>query len=165
MSSASSLVDYLNAHHPGADMVAQVCVNLVRSWSGGKDAQETYSELMQNAKDPAGVDQMLYQLEGDPAYADNVALIVISSAWGYSELESEIRQLVVDAEQSPEQFPSSWVARAALYGMYLMARNGASADDIAFRNAQGKIEAHTFGRDVPASALFAAMRDQYEDAL
>lgn len=165
MSTASSLVDYLNGHRASTDAVAQVCVSLVRTWADGKDASETYGDLMANAKDPAAVDQILYQLEGDPAYTDNVALIVLSAAWEYPELESEIRQLVIDAEESPEQVDVSDLSRAALYGMFLMARNGAHLDDIAYRTEQGDLITRSFNRQVPATLLFDTMRDQYEDAL
>ncbi len=44
---------------------------------------------------------MLFQLKGDTLYAENAALIVLSAAWNYPELETQIRDLGAAAVAAP----------------------------------------------------------------
>ena len=46
ISRVSTLVDVLVAHQVDDAMVAQVCVDLVASWSGGMSSEEMYRDLM-----------------------------------------------------------------------------------------------------------------------
>lgn len=92
----------------------------MRSWAGGKDLDDMYHDLLRNAADSSSVDQVVYQLEGDPAYAENVALIVLSAAWNFPELQEEIQWLAEAAVESPHVVSSTGLAQTVLYGMYLM---------------------------------------------
>jgi hypothetical protein len=98
MNSVSSLVDVLVTHKVDAAMVAQVGVDLVRAWSGGMSSEEMYRALIAGARDAANVDRMIFQLKGDTVYAENAALIVLSAAWNYPELEAQIRELGAAAQ-------------------------------------------------------------------
>jgi hypothetical protein len=155
----------LNTHHADPALIAQVCVGLVRSWAGGKDLDDMYRDLLRNAADSSSVDQIVYQLEGDPAYAENVALIVLSTAWNYPELQEEIQWLAEAAVESPRTVTSTELAQTVLYGMYLMARHGAEIKQVAYRTPQGAIETKTVEQDMAAATLFDAVRDQYGAAL
>ena len=165
MSNLSSLASSLNTHRADPALIAQVCVGLVRSWAGGKDLDDMYRDLLRNAVDSSGVDQMVYQLEGDPEYAENVALIVLSAAWNYPELQEEIQWLAEAAVESPRTVTSTELAQTALYGMYLMARHGADITQIAYRSPQGVIEVKKAEQGVAAATLFDAVREQYGAAL
>ena len=155
----------LNTHHADPALIAQVCVGLVRSWAGGKDLDDMYRDLLRNAADSSSVDQVVYQLEGDPAYAENVALIVLSAAWNFPELQEEIQWLAEAAVESPRVVSSTELAQTVLYGMYLMARHGAEIQQIAYRTPQGMIETKTVEQGVAAAALFDAVREQYGASL
>jgi len=165
VSNPSTLASSLNAHHADAALVSQVCVGLVRSWAGGKDRDDMYRELLTNAADSDGVDQIIYQLEGDPDYAENVALIVLSAAWNYPELQEEIRDLAKAAVASPRTVSSTELAQTVLYGMYLMARHGAEVKQIAYRTPQGAIQMQATAQEIPVAALFDAVREQYAASL
>ncbi len=165
MSNLSSLASSLNTHHADPALIAQVCVGLVRSWAGGKDLDDMYRDLLRNAADSSSVDQVVYQLEGDPAYAENVALIVLSAAWNFPELQEEIQWLAEAAVESPRVVSSTELAQTVLYGMYLMARHGAEIQQIAYRTPQGMIETKTVEQGVAAAALFDAVREQYGASL
>ena len=165
MSNLSSLASSLNTHHADPALIAQVCVGLVRSWAGGKDLDDKYRDLLRNAADSSSVDQVVYQLEGDPAYAENVALIVLSAAWNFPELQEEIQWLAEAAVESPRVVSSTELAQTVLYGMYLMARHGAEIQQIAYRTPQGMIETKTVEQGVAAAALFDAVREQYGASL
>ena len=93
MARVSVLVDVLTERQVDAATVLQTCVDLVRAWAGGLTSEEMYRDLMANAQDAANVDQLLYQLKGDTLYAENAALIVLSAAWNYPQLETQIRDL------------------------------------------------------------------------
>ena len=67
MNGVSSLVDVLVTHNVDAALVAQVGVDLVRAWSGGMSNDEMYRDLMANARDAAGVDQLLQETSGPPS--------------------------------------------------------------------------------------------------
>ncbi len=161
MSSGSSLTDSLRARAADPAMISQVCVDLVSIWAGGKDSSAMYRELLTNARSAADVDQMLYQLEGDPGYAENAALIVLSAAWNYPELAAEIQELAMAAGASPQPVSTTELAQSVLYGMYLMAREGAQVEVVAYRNAQGQIETRQIDGGLSAAVLFDAVRDQY----
>jgi hypothetical protein len=155
----------LNTYHADPALIAQVCVGLVRSWASGKDLDDMYRDLLRNATDPARVDQIVYQLEGDPEYAENVALIVLSAAWNYAELQEEIQWLAEAAVESPRTVSSTELAQTVLYGMYLMARHGAEVKQVAYRTPQGAIETKIVEQGVAAAALFDAVREQYGASL
>lgn len=165
MSNLSTLASSLNTHHADAALIAQVCVGLVRSWAGGKDLDDMYRDLLKNATDASKVDQIVYQLEGDPEYAENVALIVLSAAWNYPELQEEIQDLATAAVESPRTVSSTELAQTALYGMYLMARHGAEIKQVAYRTPEGAIQMRAAEQGVAAAALFDAVRDQYAASL
>lgn len=161
MSNPSTLASSLNAQHADTALISQVCVELVRSWAGDKDRDDMYRELLTNAADPSGVDQLIYQLEGDPAYAENAALIVLSAAWNYQELQGKIQDIAAAAVKSPHAISSTELAQTVLYGMYLMARHDAKVKQVAYRNAQSDIAVQTLAQDMPVAILFDAVRDQY----
>ena len=161
MARVSTLVDVLVTHKVDADRVAQVGVDLVRAWSGGMSGDEMYRDLMANSRNAADVDQMLFQLKGDTLYAENAALIVLSAAWNYPELETEIRDLGAAAVAAPRLVTNAQLATSILYGMYLMARAGAQITEVAHADAQGQIHLYKFDSSVDAGDLFDAVRDQY----
>ena len=161
MNSVSSLVDVLVTHKVDAAMVAQVGVDLVRAWSGGMSSEEMYRDLIAGARDAADVDQMIFQLKGDTVYAENAALIVLSAAWNYPELEAQIRELGATAVANPRAVSNAELGGSILYGMYLMARAGAQIHEVAYADAQGQIHLRKFDGGVEAGDLFDAVRDQY----
>ena len=161
MARVSTLVDVLVTQKVDADTVAQVCVDLVRAWSGGMSNDEMYRDLMANAQDAAGVDQLLFQLKGDTLYAENAALIVLSAAWNYPELETQIRDLGAAAVAAPREVTNAQLTNSILYGMFLMARAGAQIHEVAHADSQGQIHLTKFDGGVDAGVLFAAVRDQY----
>ena len=165
MSDNSTLAGSLNTQRADAALVAQVCVGLVRTWASGKDLDDMYRDLLTNAADPAKVDQLVYQLEGDPEYAENAALIVLSAAWNYPELQEEIQYLAEAAVESPHVVASTTLAQTVLYGMYLMARHGAEVKQIAYRTPQGDIQMQTAAQGVAVAEIFDAVRDQYAASL
>ena len=133
----------------------------MRSWSGDKSSETIYSELIGNAKDTGAVDTMLYQLEGDPEYAENVALLILSSAWNYPELAAAINQLMTSPSAGADASLSRNLALADLYGMYLLARNNAQAREVAYRDDSGQIKTHVVDSEFPTAKLFDSVRDQY----
>lgn len=162
MTTTATFADFLNANQPTADKIANLCVDLVSSWAGGKDADDIYGELIGNAKEPGAVDSMLYQLEGDPEYAENVALLILSSAWNYEELAAAIEESLQSGEA--DKVGASLgrrLALADLYGMYLLARNNAQASEVAYRDSSGQIKVHRVESAFPAARLFESVRDQY----
>lgn len=162
MTATQTFADFLNAHQPTTATIANLCADLVSSWAGDKDVDTIYSELIGNAKDTGAVDMMLYQLEGDAEYAENVALLILSSAWNYPELAASIRELLASGEA--EITGSSLdrrLALADLYGMYLLARNNAQAREVAYRDSSGRIKTHMVESEFPVARLFDAVREQY----
>lgn len=163
MTSAATFADFINAHQPSATQIANLCVDLVRSWAQDLDPDAIYRELISNAKDTGAVDLMLYQLEGDPEYAENVALLILSSAWNYPELAAAMHQIMQSgAADVADSSLDRRLALADLYGMYLLARNGAQVREVAYRDSSGQIKTHIVGEEFPAARLFDAVRDQYE---
>jgi hypothetical protein len=159
---SAAFADFLNHYNPTPQTIASVCVDLVRSWAGDKDLDAIYQDLLANAKDTGAVDQMLYQLEGDPEYAENVALLVLSSAWNYPELAGQINRLITSgAANVTDSSLDRSLALADLYGMYLLARNNAQGKEIAYRDADGKIKTHAVSSEFPVAKLFDSVRDQY----
>lgn len=158
----AAFADFLKHYNPSSDQIASLSVDLVRSWAGNKDLDAIYQELLSNAKDSRAVDQMLYQLEGDPTYAENVALLILSSAWHYPELAAEINRLVVgsEADATGSSLDRS-LALADLYGMFLLARNNAQASEVAYRDTDGQLKTHPVGSEFPVAKLFDFARDQY----
>ncbi|MCB9114134.1 MAG: hypothetical protein H6639_04150 [Caldilineaceae bacterium] len=165
MALVSRLVDILVELHVDAATVIQVCVDLVRTHSGGMSSEEMYRDLMANAQDAADVDQMLYQLKGDTLYAENAALIVLSAAWNYPTLEAQILDLGADAMASPRSISNAQAANSILYGMYLMAREGAKIQEVAYADKQGAIHLRTYDGTVDAAELFDSVRAKYGDTL
>lgn len=165
MARVSVLVDVLTERQVDAATVLQVCVDLVRAWAGGLTSEEMYRDLMANAQDADNVDQMLFQLKGDTLYAENAALIVLSAAWNYPALEAQIRDLGADALAAPRSISNAQAANSILYGMYLMAREGAEIKQVAYADKQGAIHLRTFDDKVDAGELFDNVRSQYGDSL
>jgi hypothetical protein len=162
VTSAATFADFLNTYNPSPEKVASLCVDLVRSWAGDKDVDAIYADLLGNAKDASAVDLMLYQLEGDPEYAENVALLILSSAWNYPELANAMDQLITSgAADVTDSSLDRNLALADLYGMYLLARNNAQAKEVAYRAADGTIKTHVVDKEFPAAKLFESVRDQY----
>lgn len=159
---SAAFADFLNHYSPSPEKIASLCVDLVRSWAGDKDLDDIYRDLLSNAKDTGAVDQMLYQLEGDPEYAENVALLVLSSAWNYPELAAQINTLITSgaADVTNGSLDRS-LAVADLYGMYLLARNNAQGKEVAYRDTDGKIKSHAVSSEFPVAKLFESVRDQY----
>lgn len=161
MALVSTLVDVLVERKVDAATVIQVCVDLVRDQTDGMTGEEMYRDLMANAQDADAVDTMLYQLKGDTLYAENAALIVLSAAWNFPELEEQIRTLGAEAIASPRSISNTQLANSILYGMYLMARAGAKIQEVAYADAQGNIHLRKFDGSVTAADLFDGVRDQY----
>lgn len=158
----AAFADFLKHYNPSADQIASLSVDLVRSWAGNKTLDAIYQELLTNAKDANAVDQMLYQLEGDPAYAENVALLILSSAWHYPELAAEINRLVAAGEANAAGSSQDRnLALADLYGMFLLARNNAQASEVAYRASDGQFKTYAAGSEFPVAKLFDFVRDQY----
>ena len=107
------------------------------------------------------MDQLLFQLKGDTLYAENAALIVLSAAWNYPELETQIRDLGAAAVASPRAVSNAQLANSILYGMFLMARANAQIHEVAYADAQGQIRLAKFDGGVDAVTVFDAVRDQY----
>jgi hypothetical protein len=160
VSSTDTISGVLNARDASAEMISQICLDLVQMWTSGMSTDDMYRSLLENAKSPADVDTMLYQLEGDPVYAENAALIVLAAAWSYPELASEIKQLALYAtdETQPDQ---RGLALSVMFGMYLMARAGAEVDKVTYRNPQGQIETVAIDHSISTARLFDAVREQY----
>lgn len=161
MALVSTLVDVLVERKVDAATVIQVCVDLVCDQTDGMTGEEMYRDLMANAQDADAVDTMLYQLKGDTLYAENAALIVLSAAWNFPELEEQIRTLGAEAIASPRSISNTQLANSILYGMYLMARAGAKIHEVAYADAQGQIHLRKFDGGVEAGDLFDAVREQY----
>lgn len=162
MTTATTFADFLNTTEPDAATIANLCVDLVRSWAGDLDSDDIYRELISNAKDTGAVDLMLYQLEGDPEYAENVALLILSSAWNYPELAAAMQEIVQSgAAGAADSSLDRHLALANLYGMYLLARNNAQAKEVAYRDSSGAIKTHVVESEFPAARLFETVRDQY----
>jgi hypothetical protein len=159
---SAAFADFLNHYSPSPEKIASLCVDLVRSWAGDKALDDIYKDLLANAKDASAVDQMLYQLEGDPEYAENVALLILSSAWNYPELAAKINKLLTSgAADVADSGLDRNLALADLYGMYLLARNNAQGKEVAYRDADGKIKSHAMSGEFPVAKLFESVRDQY----
>ncbi len=166
MTTAATFADFLNTYNLDHDKLASLCVDLVRSWAGDKDLDDIYSELIGNAKDTGAVDIMLYQLEGDPEYAENVALLILSSAWNYPELQDAIKQILESGEADVTSGSLDRnLALADLYGMYLLARHGAQAKEVAYRDADGKIKTHVVDSEFSVAKLFDSVREQYSSMM
>ncbi len=165
MARMAGLVDVLVEHQVDAERVIQICADLMHDLAGGMTHEEMYRDLMANARDAGAVDTMLYQLEGDARYAENAALIVLSAAWNFPELEEPIRALGAEAAASPRSMASVQVANSILYGMYLIARAGAKIREVAYADDQGRIHLRQFDGTVDAGELFDNVRDQYGDKL
>lgn len=159
---SAAFADFLNHYNPSPEQIASLCVDLVRSWAGDKGLDAIYQDLLGNAKDAGAVDQMLYQLEGDPVYAENVALLILSSAWNYPELAGSINKLLTSGTAGvTDSSLDRNLALADLYGMYLLARNNAQAKEVAYRDADGQFKSHVVGSKFPVAKLFDSVRDQY----
>jgi hypothetical protein len=162
VTSAGTFADFLSTHDLDHDKLAGLCVDLVRSWAGDKDLDDIYADLLGNAKDAGAVDLMLYQLEGDPAYAENVALLILSSAWNYPELQEAIKEILASGEADIQAGSLDRnLALADLYGMFLLARHGASAKEVAYRDEDGQIKSQVVDSEFPVARLFESVRDQY----
>jgi hypothetical protein len=165
VSSIDTIVGVLNAQHASAELIAQICIDLVDTWASNMTIDAMYRDLLENAKSPASVDALLYQLEGDPAYAENAALIVLSAAWNYPELTAQIKRSAQNVLSSPRSDAQRALAVSVLYGMYLMARGGAKVSEVAYRNADGQIETLKLDGKIPAASLFDSVRELYAASL
>lgn len=81
MSESHTFAEYLTNAQAEPEAIASACVAYVEAKTDGLSSGAMYSNLLQNAKDAAAVDRMLYQLDGDPAYVEQAALLVLSAAW------------------------------------------------------------------------------------
>ncbi len=161
MSTPSSFASYLNAQDAGFDVIAQACVVYVAGRAGDLSTEEMYGELIRNAQDAGGVDQMLYQLEGDRSYAEHSALLVLSAAWNDPAEVEAIKQMI-SGDAASEAVDLHELGIAVLYGMYLLARGGApTLHEVTYRQADGQIVTATMDTAISSATLFEAMRDQY----
>jgi hypothetical protein len=119
--SSPTLAHFLNTNRFDADTISRACIDLVETQSGGLSTGDMYADLVQHASDAEAVDQMLYQLSGDPAYTEQAALIVLSAAWNYSEAVEPIQNLLYKAAEQTETIEDNRLAQTVLYGMYLLA--------------------------------------------
>ena len=81
MTTSQPFAEFLNAQNASFDWIAWACMDYVAARAGDLKPDEMYGELIHKAKDTGGVDQMLYQLDGDRDYAEHSALLVLSAAW------------------------------------------------------------------------------------
>jgi hypothetical protein len=157
----SSFASYLNAQAASFDAIAQACMAYVAGRAGDLASDEMYGELIRNAQDAGGVDQMLYQLEGDRHYAEHSALLVLSAAWNDPTEVETIKQTISGAAAF-EAVDLHDLGIAVLYGMYLLARGGAPAlREVTYRQADGQIVTTAMDTPISSATLFEAMRDQY----
>lgn len=161
MNSPQPFADYLNAQDIGFESIAQACIDYVMANAGDLAPEETYVELIHNAKDAGAVDQMLYQLEGDRQYAEHSALLVLSAAWNDpAEVETIKRIILKGSAAGDTNFHNLGIA--VLYGMYLLARSGVSSlREVTYRQPDGRIVTVTMDTPISSAMLFEAMRDQY----
>ena len=161
MNSPQPFADYLNAQDIGFESIAQACMDYVMAYAGDLAPQEMYSELIHNAKDAGDVDQMLYQLEGDRQYAEHSALLVLSAAWN-DPAEIEAIKEMISSDAAAESVDLHELGVVVLYGMYLLARDGASSlREVTYRQADGQIVTAAMDTAISSVTLFEAMRNKY----
>ena len=151
----------LNARDASAEMISQICIDLVQTWAGGMTTEDMYRILLENAKTPARCGYPLVPTEGDPAYAENAALIVLGGGMELSRTrlrDQTAWRCTQLGRRSPTQRE---LALSVMYGMYLMARAGAQVDKVTYRNPQGQIETVAIDHSISTARLFDAVRDQY----
>lgn len=164
MSTPQSFASYLNDQHTGFDLIAHACMAFVADQAGDLTTEEMYLDLIGAAQDAGGVDQMLYQLEGDRQYAEDSALLVLSAAWNDPAKVEPIKQLL-SASVASDLADLHALGIAVLYGMYLLARGGASnLREVTYRQSDGRIVAATLATPISSAKLFEDMRDQFEVA-
>jgi hypothetical protein len=161
MTNASVLADFINDNQLAPAAIARACVSLVDEQAGELGTSGMYADLVGAARDVGAVDRMLYQLTGDPAYAEQGALLVLSAAWNYAEAVAPIRRMLLDAAQAADEVDGDRLATSVLYGMYLLARDGRVLDHVTYRTSAGTVETRPAGKGMTAAALFDAVRDLY----
>lgn len=161
MTTLQPFAEFLNAQNASFDSIARACMDYVAARAGDLKPDEMYGELIHKAKDTGGVDQMLYQLDGDRDYAEHSALLVLSAAWNDPAQVEAIKQLdwsgaavdLIDLHQ---------LGIAVLYGMYLLARSGGSSlREVTYRQPDGRIVTAKMDTAISSATLFEAVRDQY----
>jgi hypothetical protein len=155
------LADFMNDNQIATAAVARACVNLVDAQAGELGVSAMYAGLVGAARDVGAVDRMLYQLAGDPAYAEQGALLVLGAAWNYSDAVAPIQRLLLNAAQATGEVDGDRLATSVLYGMYLLAREGRVLDHVTYRTPDGAVVTQPAGDGMTAAALFDAVRDLY----
>ena len=161
MSENQTFADYLTNIQAQPEAIASACVAYVEEKTDGQSSSAMYSDLLQNAKDADAVDRMLYQLEGDPAYAEQSALIVLGAAWNQPEARDAIRALAENSSGDAADEDANARAVTVLYGMYLLARDNVTLREVTYRNADGSLESVTVGAEITPARLFDDVRDLY----
>lgn len=160
--SSPTLAHFLNSNAFDADTISRASIELVDTQSGGLGAGDLYADLVKHAKDVDAIDRMLYQLSGDPAYAEQAALIVLSAAWNYPEAVGPIQSLVYSAAGQTATIDADRLATTVLYGMYVLARDRSMMlHDVTYRTPAGVIETQPATDGMTAAELFDAVRDLY----
>lgn len=161
MNNPPSFARYLNSQGASFATIAQACIDYVTARADGLTPAEMYEELIRRARDAGGVDQMLYQLEGDQPYAEHSALLVLSAAWNDPTQVAGIERAVVGAAAAAD-VDLRTLGFTVLYGMYLLAR-GAAPDlrTVTYRQADGTIVSAQLDTPIASATLFEAVRDQY----
>ena len=161
MTSLQPFAEFLNAQNASFDSIARACMAYIADRADDPSTEAMYGELIRNAQDAGGVDQMLYQLEGDRQYAEHSALLVLSAAWNDPAEVETIKQMI-SSDAAAESVDLHELGIVVLYGMYLLARGGTSTlREVAYRQADGQIVTATMDTAISSATLFEAMRDQY----
>ena len=161
MSGSHTFAEYLTNAQAEPEAIASACVAYVEAKTDELSSGAMYSNLLQNAKDAAAVDRMLYQLDGDPAYVEQAALLVLSAAWNQPEERTHIRTLAPLTSGQGADEDSDERAIAVLYGMYLLARDNVKLDEVTYRDAGGTLVSVAVGPEITPARLFDDVRDLY----
>jgi hypothetical protein len=162
MTTSSTLADFLNDHGLDATAITRASVDFADYQAGNLGVNGMYNVLVTQARDAAGVDQMLYQLTGDPLYAEQAALIVLSAAWNHAAAVEPLKRILLDAATSQTEIGSDRLATSVLYGMYRIARDSQMhLQEVTFRGPSGAIESRPIEGVLTAATLFDAVRDLY----
>ncbi len=152
---------YLTSIQAQPEAIASACVTYVEEKADRLSSSAMYSDLLRNAKDADAVDRMLYQLQGDPAYAEQAALIVLAAGWNQPEDREFIRTLIPGTPGSGAGKDPNERAIAVLYGMYLLARDNVALHEVTYRHADGTLESVAVGPEITPARLFDDVRDLY----